>query len=161
MADKAETIIPSGADSVELRFADGAWLQLERDTTGRARWDFRGYRPEVPDAVASGVLTAAGAETFAAVSESGTWKTAEEGDELSIPSRARSGSAGGKSTAKKSSGSRKRSGSSSAKSESQSTSEELTGDELHATAKKLNIQGRGSMSADELRAAVAKAQKGS
>ncbi len=82
MAD--ETIIPVGADSCELRFADDTWLQLERDTTNVARWSFRGFRPDSAEPVATGVLTAAGAEVFARLAKSGDSRTGDESEELKI-----------------------------------------------------------------------------
>jgi hypothetical protein len=154
-----EALIPIGADSCELRFADDTWLQLERDTSGVARWAFRGFRPEQPDPVATGVLTHAGAEVFARLAASGTHKTGDEVGELSIPPRSKPSSsrAGGK-AGKKSSGSRKRSPGKSSPSAPPSTSE-LPLNRLRELAAELKIEGRSKMDKAGLAKAIDAANK--
>lgn len=67
---KPRFVIPQNADAVVLTFPSGAWLTLHRDTTGRSRWEFRGFSPgQGPDPIASGVLTHVGAQTFADLAE--------------------------------------------------------------------------------------------
>ena len=68
----ASAVIPEGADSAEVRFKDGSWLQLERDTTGASRWSFRMFNNTVPDAIGTGTMTALAAATFAAIAETAT-----------------------------------------------------------------------------------------
>jgi hypothetical protein len=60
--EKAERI--NAADHAELTYDDDSRVQLNRDSTGASRWQFRAYNPGQPDPVAQGTLTAEGVILF-------------------------------------------------------------------------------------------------